>query len=372
MKEFDAVIVGGGPAGAATALALARRGYSAAIIERSDYRHTRIGETLPPAVQPLLVQLGVWDQFLAEKHSPSFGIHSAWGRDDLYDNDFIFNPYGSGWHVDRVRLDAAFARWAEDAGVRVYRRSHLLSCARNNASGWQMEVASCDRRRGIRSKFLVDATGRASWIAGKQGASRMTYDRLVGVTFFCSPSLPMAVTDSYTLIEATEQGWWYSAPLPDSRLVIAYMTDADLYARARKRASDYWQRQLQGTAYTSLRAKNYEPSYGPCIMPANSSRVDRIAGNLWLAVGDAAMAFDPLSGQGIYRALQSSIRAAQAIEEDFTGRDESCERYELELGQSFNNYLIKRTDYYVREKRWLNAVFWQRRQKPTPNFRHLD
>ena len=362
MKEFDAVIVGGGPAGAATALALARRGYSAAIIERSDYHHTRIGETLPPAVQPVLASLGVWEEFLAQKHFPSFATRSAWGQADLYDNDFIFNPYGSGWHVDRARLDASLARWAEGAGALVCRSSRLLSCARNNARGWQIEIASDERRRSLRSKFLVDATGRASWIAGKQGASRMIYDRLVGITFFCSPGSPKSGTDSHTLIEATEDGWWYSALLPDSRLVLAYMTDADLYSRARKQSSNYWQQQLQRTTHTNSRAKNYEPTSGPYIMPANSSRIDRIAGGSWLAVGDAAMAFDPLSGQGIYRALQSGIRAVQAIEGHFGGSTETSEQYVLELEQSFSDYMIKRTDYYLREKRWPNAVFWQRRQ----------
>jgi flavin-dependent dehydrogenase len=359
--ELDAAILGGGPAGAATGLALTRRGYSVAILERSNYHHTRIGETLPPAVQPLLARLGVWNQFLAEKHSPSFGIRSAWGQDDLYDNDFIFNPYGSGWHVDRARLDLSLARWAEEAGARVYRSSRLLSYARTN-SAWQIEIASDERRRRLRAKFLVDATGRASWIAGKQGASRITYDRLVGVTFFCSPRSPKSVTESSTLIEARDEGWWYSAPLPDSRLVLAYMTDADLYARAQRQSSNYWQEQLQATTHTKSRAKNYDVTAGPYVMPANSSRLDQIAGACWLAAGDAAAAFDPLSGQGICRALQSGIRAAQAIGEHLAGNGQASEQYGLEIEQIFSNYMTRRTDYYLREKRWPNAVFWQRRQ----------
>lgn len=363
MKEFDAAIIGGGPAGAATALALARRGYAAAIIERSNYHQPRIGETLPPAVQPLLASLGVWEEFLAQKHSPSFSTRSAWGQADLYDNDFIFNPYGSGWHVDRACLDAGLAQWAEKAGAYVCRSSRVLSYARaNDASSWQIELAHGERRRSLRARFLVDATGRASWLAGTQGSSRITYDHLVGITSFWSPSSPQSVNDNPTLIEAVEEGWWYSAVLPDSRLVLAYMTDADLYSKAQKRSNNYWQQQLQRTTHTKSRAKRYQPVAGSFVMAANSSRLDRIAGDYWLAVGDAAVACDPLSGQGIYRALQSGIRSARAIDEHLAGRDQSSAQYAMEIGQGFEHYLIKRTDYYQRENRWPDAIFWQRRQ----------
>lgn len=366
--EVDAAILGGGPAGAATALALAGRGYAAAIIERSTYSGPRIGETLPPAVQPLLASLGVWPEFLAQKHSPSFATRSAWGLADLYDNDFIFNPYGSGWHVDRIRLDAGLARWAEEAGALVCRSSRLTSCARaSDASAWQIEIASDECRRSLRAKFLVDATGRASWLAGKQGASRITYDRLIGVTSFCSPASSNSVTDSSTLIEAIEEGWWYSAVLPDSRLVLAYMTDADLYSRAQKQSDNYWQQQLQRTTHTKSRTENYELASGFHVMPANSSRLDRVAGDYWLATGDAAVAFDPLCGQGIYRALQSGIRAARAIDEHLAGSDNSGEQYALEIEQNFREFMTRRLYYYGRERRWSDSIFWRRRQTTNGN-----
>jgi flavin-dependent dehydrogenase len=364
--DVDITILGGGPAGAAAALALIGRGYSVAIIERSDYNRPRIGETLPPVVQPLLASLGVWDQFLADKHSRSFGIRSAWGQEDLYDNDFIFSPYRSGWHVDRARFDAMLARCAEEAGGRVYRGSHLLSCAQNDAGDWRIEIAGGECRRYLCSTFLVDATGRASWVARKQGASRITYDRLVGVTFFFSAGFSKSVTDSSTLIEAIEEGWWYSGVLPDSRLVLAYMTDADLYSKGQKQLGTHWQQQLQTTTHTKSRARSYSLTSGPYIMPANSSRLDHIAGEKWLAVGDAAMAFDPLSGQGIYRALQSGIRAARVIDEHLAG-DDSSEQYTLEIAQDFEKYMVRRTDYYARETRWSDAIFWRRRQVANAN-----
>jgi flavin-dependent dehydrogenase len=360
--DVDVAILGGGPAGAATALALTRRGYSAAVIERSNYDNTRIGETLPPAVQPVLASLGVWDQFLAEKYSPSYGIRSAWGQDYLYDNDFIFNPYGTGWHVDRARFDSMLARNVEHAGTKLYRRAQLMSCAEDGVGLWVIEFACEGGRKSFRAKFVVDATGRKSMLACRQGAKRITCDRLIGVVCFFSSGSRQFHLNNDTLVEAAEDGWWYSTTLPDSRVIVAYMTDADLFGKASKREPNYWQRQLRNVPHTHARIESQVLESGPLIFAANSSRLDRCAGKNWLAVGDAAMAFDPLSSQGVYNALMSGLRAAQTIECSRTGDDRELHRYAAAIENNFDKYLAVREKYYRRERRWPNSQFWKRRR----------
>jgi len=354
--------VGGGPAGAATAIALSREGYSAVVIERSDYRNVRIGETLPPAVRLLLTSLGVWDRFVAENHSPSFAICSAWGQQDLYDNDFIFNPHGSGWHIDRARFDAMLARATEDAGACVYRGARLISCGANGGD-WRVESAS-SQPRAFQARLLVDATGRAAWVAHRQGANRICYDHLVGVAgyFSVGPRDRDACHD--TLIEAVEDGWWYSALLPNSQVLAIYMTDADLYAKGSKRRTNYWQKQLAQAVHTRSRVNPFALASGPFVVAANSSRIHRFAGDNWLAVGDAAMAFDPLAAQGISKALQSGVSAAQAIHAHFSGSESAWCDYAADLRDSFGKYMIMRNEYYRREMRWPDSPFWQRRHSP--------
>jgi flavin-dependent dehydrogenase len=361
IRKADVAVLGGGPAGTALALQMINRGYSAIVIERSDYCQDRVGETLPPAVQPLLTKIGVWDQFLAAKHSPSFGIRSAWGQDNLYDNDFIFSPYGSGWHVDRTCFDTMLACCTEDAGATVYREARLLSCESDKGRDWEIQFACGDRRHRYLTKFLVDATGRASWLARKQGARRITSDRLVGVLGFLVPNPAKPASDSFTLIEAVESGWWYSAVLPDSRLVVAHMTDADIYADGRKQSSDYWLRQLQRTKHTRSRAKQYVQAANLIVVSANSSRLDRVGDGNWLAVGDAAIAFDPLSGQGVYKALESAVQASESIHQYWTGNKSALRDYEIAVRENFERYCLTRAAFYSKEKRWPRATFWQRR-----------
>jgi flavin-dependent dehydrogenase len=80
-------------------------------------------------------------------------------------------------------------------------------------------------------------------------------------------------------------------------------------------------------------------------------------------VGDAAASFDPLSSQGIVRALESGRRAAAAIHDHFAGDRSALQRCTLALHEQFERYLDARLEYYRREPRWPHAVFWRRRQR---------
>lgn len=353
--------MGGGPAGSATALALARRGCAVVVIERSDFEDMRIGETLPPAIKSLLAKLGVWERFLRENHSLSFGIHSAWGRPGLYANDFIFNPYGMGWHVDRARFDAMLAQAAENVGVHVLRGAQLISIQERARNGWRVEVGAEGKQLQWESQFLIDATGRASTLAGKLGASRKSCDHLIGVVAFFTPDLRDYAPSHATLVEAVEEGWWYSALLPDRRIAVAYMTDADIYAQRSKKSRYSWRKELQETQHTKLRLYGWRPASVPRVVSANSSHLDKAAGKNWLAIGDAAMAFDPLSSQGVYKALETGLQGAEAICNRLSGDAEAFLKYAAQLEEHFDRYLAVRAYYYSKERRWLNSSFWKRR-----------
>jgi len=353
-------VIGGGPAGAACAIALGCMGHSVILIEKSAYGGFRIGETLPPAVQPLLTKLCVWEKFLADNHSRSFGICSAWGQEGSRRKDFMFSPYGSGWHIDRPRFDAMLAHSAAETGATVWRGSRLLSCERLNDC-WSIEIACAGKTRLLLAQVLVDASGRASHVARKLGAKRFTYDRLIGVVFFFSLHRRRAEHDCFTLIEAVEDGWWYFAKLPGSRAVLVYMTDADLFASQFTGKRNSCLRNIKSTRQMQLRLRGYQQCDGPFIFPANSSRLDRASGESWLAIGDSALAFDPLSGQGVYKALETGHDSAKVIGAHLSGNTFALLDYAANVEQVFNAYLSMRKNTYSRIEEWRESVFWHRR-----------
>jgi flavin-dependent dehydrogenase len=301
---------------------LASAGASVVLYERSSYDGSlRIGETLPPEVRLPLDRLGVWERFQADGHVQSPGIVAAWGQAEPSANDFILNPYGCGWRVDRNRFDASLAARADEAGAVV-------------RTGTKAD-------RPVDADFMVDATGRSRSLAG---ARRVVHDRMVAVV----GSAPVAGEDQRALIEATEEGWWYSAPLPDGRLVMTFQTDPRPGLRAR------WPEFLAAAPLTAGRAGGSSAAVG--VVSANSDRSDPVAGEAWMAVGDAAAAYDPVTGLGIHWALESGIAGAEAI------LNTTVAAYGRATQEGFDQYLATRRHYYRMEGRWPDAPFWRRRR----------
>ena len=99
-------------------------------------------------------------------------------------------------------------------------------------------------------------------------------------------------------------------------------------------------------------------------MAAGSGRLEPAAGDGWLAVGDAASTFDPLSGQGILKGLRGGTCAAYAISDHLRGDAQALAKYRAYVEREFESYLDTRADFYALERRWPESPFWRRPQPP--------
>lgn len=353
-NSIDVLVAGGGPAGATAALCLARNGVSVALVEPEDRGDLRVGETLPPRIRELLTGLGLWDRFAAAGHSPAYAIRSAWGSAEPADHDHLFDPYGHGWHVDRRAFDRMLASAAAGAGARSVRG--LITAVSRQDDVWTVEAGGMS----LRAHYLVDATGRSARVARRLGARRILLDRLVGAVVSLPPERTTAALEGAALIEAVADGWWYSARTPDGRLLLAYMTDGDLWARAARRREAF-AAELALAPLTRERVADL-PAEPVRVVPAASARLDPAAGSGWLAAGDAAMAVDPLSGQGVYFALKSGLQVAETILDERSGDTAASGEYAADVSRAFAAYAETRRWFYGCEQRFSSSEFWRRRQ----------
>jgi flavin-dependent dehydrogenase len=95
---------------------------------------------------------------------------------------------------------------------------------------------------------------------------------------------------------------------------------------------------------------------------APSFQLDTVAGDGWVAVGDAASAYDPISSQGVYKALADGLRAGSALATHLAGDATSLAQYRAALAGRFDGYLAQRNHFYGVERRWPEASFWRKRR----------
>ena len=352
--RYDVAVLGGGPAGISAALSLAKRGRTAVVFERSRYEGPRFGETLGPEIFPLLREIGAWEYFASTPRIPFRTIVSSWGSPELRERPSILHPLGEGWHVDRAAVDRALAFAAVESGIALHSGTGFCALARVNGH-WAISPAAGP---AVLARFVVDASGRGAPATSSAFEDRrwVKADRLVAASIRFGPQGVRPVTGEL-LLEAAEEGWWYSVPQPDGALLVMLMTDSDLLpAGGRTALVNAWHAALGRTVHTATRV--------------GSARGDRVrtaradsgfclpdSGPAWLAAGDAALAYDPLSGSGFARALRSGMEAAAAVDAALEGNPPATDTRER-----FERYLSRKTQYYALEMRWTESPFWMRRR----------
>ncbi|MDC8748545.1 FAD-dependent monooxygenase [Xanthomonas campestris] len=362
--RYDVVVLGAGPAGASCALALARAGVERlCLVDGGSAAGAAIGETIPPDARLLLQQLGLWSAFLGDGHLACVGSCASWGSPQLGFNDFVLNPHGAAWHLDRARFDRFLRAHAHAAGVEGMPDARLVDAAQDADGDVVLTLASRDGGLGkLRARMVVDATGQASALARRLGARRRELDRLSFVYGFFDATAA-ASPSRLTLLEASADGWWYAALLPGRRIAVAFATDAESVKRDRLGSDHGWLSAVLRTRHLAQRLDGCRYLAGQLTARvAASFMLDRVAGPRWLAIGDAATSFDPLAAQGIYKAISDGLQAAASVSAALASDSDLSDDYASAVQARFAEYLINRNHFYNLERRWPDSAFWARRQ----------
>jgi flavin-dependent dehydrogenase len=346
---YDITIAGAGPAGSVLALLAARARYRVLLVEKSYFERPRFGETAPPELRQALTRVGLERLAQAPFCREAPEVLSVWGSDEPRSRHHIFSPYGSALHLDRRAFDEALASAARHAGADL-----RLGCAARFAAqprgGYIVQLSTGER---IRTNAAILATGRAGGGLGLPYA-RQYLDNNVAVA--ARLSLPAGHLDTRTVIEAVPGGWFYLAALPGNEVVAVFITLATLVPSERRARLRWW---LEALAKTSVVRNALNGCRLPQTLSVANARASFAlwgAGDSWLAIGDARIAPDPLSGQGIIWAIDDAVSAMELLTR-MHWRDLAQEMRARTL-RDVEAYLLERSRVYLSEQRFTGDAYW--------------
>jgi flavin-dependent dehydrogenase len=352
-------VVGGGPAGAVAAATASSFGLRTVVLEAATTPRWKPGEALAPECNPILDRVGL-SALLASRPDVarrSAGIRSAWGSGEIAYRDGFREPLGAGWIIDRSRFEQLLSARAVEAGTEWFWGMRLRAIERCD-DGWRLDTSGPAAHR-FDARIVIDATGRPASVARRLGARRIQYQSQIAnvVAWTAEP-----VEAAWVSVESDPDGWWYSASAPNGSQLLAQFRDSTAsQAGVSKPHIDMHE------AITATQLMRCVVALPPrealthrAVVSAGSAALDHAAGEGWLAIGDAAAAFDPISSQGLSNAIASAEAAATAARNWIEGGRDALAAYAARMTATYDVYRHGLRTHYRTETRWRDRPFWRR------------
>jgi flavin-dependent dehydrogenase len=300
VARYDIVVAGGGAAGAVAAFAAARLGRRVAIISEPALHQP--GEGLADSAAAVLSRLGFGDLLNEAHHVRCHGVAcvTAAGR--------VVHPW-PGFILDRPRFTADLMAAAVASGCEHVRGEISAVVVDQAGNGVTLRIKTQTDFKTISTAMVIDATGRKAAVARRIGAARRVFTNLAAA-WVSLPANEITAEPGTLAIEAAGAHWWY----------VAVGRRAAAAASLGRRPPGDCASWLAAARRTELLA-DLAPAtpVRPVIQPANVSVLEPVCGDGWLACGDAAATFDPLSGYGLGFAIGTGYAAARAADAQLRG-----------------------------------------------------
>jgi flavin-dependent dehydrogenase len=321
-KTYDAIVIGGGPAGSSVSTHLARSGRSVLLLEKEKFPRFHVGESLLPYSLPLLERLGVLEKVRAagyqEKYGAYFWNEATGGVRPVLFSETIDHSMPMAYQVKRADFDHLLLGHAAEQGVEVREGTAVKDVLFESGRAVGVSAASAGRTpEEIRAKVVVDATGQDAFLSRKLG-TRSFDKKLKRAGFFAhyaNVPRPEGKQAGDILLPVEDEIWYWIIPFSDGSSSVGAVFDP---ARFQPREGETLEARFDRIVARSARmgtllgqGRRTSKVFGVSDYSSTSSR---LAGDGWVLVGDAAAFLDPVFSTGVFLALAMGEKAAGAIE----------------------------------------------------------
>lgn len=323
--SYDAVVIGGGPAGATVSALLAEQGHSVLVLERDNIPRFHVGESLIPETYWPLQRLGLIDQLKASAYPKKFSVQfisDGWKESaPFYFDEHDPHESSQTWQVERADFDLMLINNAIDKGATVRSYAHVTEVLfeGDTATGVRVKLQSGDdsESKVIQSKVIIDCSGTSSFLSNRLKLRQPDpiLQKATIWTYWKGAYRGPGKDEGATLIMQTEgkNSWFWYIPLRDDIVSVGCTGSLKYMFPKGATAESTYERELERCPALQKRLEGAERCMDFNTTKDYSYRSSQAAGPGWVLCGDAFSFIDPVYSSGVYLALKGGEMVADAV-----------------------------------------------------------
>ncbi|MEX2170282.1 MAG: NAD(P)/FAD-dependent oxidoreductase [Pirellulales bacterium] len=333
-SAYDAIVIGGGPAGSTAAALVASAGFKTLLIEREHFPRHHVGESLMPETYWIFERLGMLEKLYRTNFVHKVGVQfvNSTGRES---QPFIFRSHdprdcSETWHVARPEFDAMLIANAVEKGAVCHYgvRAREVLFEGDRAVGVRIQPEN-DPVQDVACKVVIDATGQSALLANRLGIRRVDPDLKKAAIWghFRGASREVHHGGVSTIVIQTPRktGWFWYIPQADDIVSVGVVSDNDYLLKRRGTPEDAFYEEVDNCPAVKRRIEGSENIDGLRVVKEYSYLNDRPSGDGWVLAGDAWGFIDPLYSSGVYFGMKSGELVADCVIEALRTGDTSAE-----------------------------------------------
>ena len=332
-KDYECIVIGGGPAGSSVATLVAQAGYSTLLLEREKMPRFHVGESLMPETYWSFKRLGVLDKMqdsqFVKKYSVQF-VNSS-GRES---QPFFFKQHdprecSQTWQVERANFDKMLFDNASEKGAVCLDETRVLDIRfeGDRATGVLLQMAD-GTKQDIACRVVVDGSGLQSVIANRLGLKESipNLQKAAIWTYFKGATREPGEHGGATVILHTESkaAWFWYIPLSNGITSVGLVGNNDYLLKQRGKPAEVFAAERMNCPALEERLASAEQVEPIRTTKEFSYTTKQHAGPGWVLVGDAFGFLDPIYSSGVYFALKTGELAADAVVDGLRNNDLSA------------------------------------------------
>ena len=329
--DYDAIIVGGGPAGSTAGCYLARAGLRVLIVEKEKFPRFHIGESILPVANAILRDIGVWDKVARAGFVPKYGAEFHVGNKTALPRHVEFSKglvpgLDYTYQVERSRFDQLLLEHAAELGCHVRQETKATATQPCGRDGYQVTLRPTmgGDPATLRCSWIIDATGRDTILAKPirtAPANPALAKRVAIYAHFGGVPRASGKAGGNIVIVRHAEGWAWLIPLPGDRVSVGVVVTTEALRASRLKPEAMFRRVVADSPKLADALADADWPTDFHVTADYNYRARRFADPRLLLVGDAACFLDPMFSTGVFIALLSAkLAAAEVIAAHRRGR----------------------------------------------------